>query len=42
MVWARGKNSVCMKIFILYSVGHFIYNIKIWVGEMVEVNLKIV
>lgn len=39
MVWGRGKNkdSVYMKIFILYSVAHFIYVI-----EMVEVNLKIV
>lgn len=25
-----------------YSVAHFIYDIKVWVGEMVEVNLKIV
>lgn len=32
MVWGRGKNkdSVYMKIFILYSVAHFIYVIKIW------------
>lgn len=32
MVWGRGKNkdSVYMKIFILYSVAYFIYVIKIW------------
>lgn len=32
MVWGKGKNkdSVYTKIFILYSVAHFIYVIKIW------------
>lgn len=32
MVWGRGKNkdTAYMKIFILYSVAHFIYDIRIW------------
>lgn len=44
MVWGRGKNkgNVYMKIFVLCTVAHFIYDIKIWVGEMVDVNLKTV
>lgn len=44
MVWGRGKNkdNVYMKISILYIIAYFTYDIKIWLGERVEVNLKIV
>lgn len=44
MVWGRGKNkdNVYMKIFILYIIAYFTYDIKIQLGERVEVNLKIV
>ena len=44
MVWGRGKNkdNVHMKIFILCTIAHFIYDTKIRLGETVEVNLKIV
>lgn len=42
MVRARGKNkdSMFMKIFILCTIAHFIYGIKIRLGETVEINLK--
>lgn len=39
MVWGRGKNkdNVYMKIFTLYTIAYFIYDIKIWLEEVVEV-----
>lgn len=39
MVWGRGKNkdNVYMKIFNLYTIAYFIYDIKIWLGEVVEI-----
>lgn len=42
MVWARGKNkgNMFMKIFILCTIAHFIYEIKIWLGETLEIDLK--